>query len=149
MNNKGFAITGIIYGIMLLFILVLTTFLSVLIGNNRRIDALVEGVYETLEYPEIEVTYDTTTNLFSDSTNEHVYITSNRGLYKFSNHNNCRVYLPKNTVIITKTLRDQSGTLSDDEKTLYYLIANDSDGDGIIDIDTTDVEKYEKLDCLS
>ena len=49
MNNKGFAITGILYGLMLIFILALTSFLSILVGKNRRIDELEKSVYENLE----------------------------------------------------------------------------------------------------
>lgn len=56
MNNKGFAITGILYGLMLIFILALTSFLSILVGKNRRIDALTDSVYEKIKYETISIT---------------------------------------------------------------------------------------------
>lgn len=56
MNNKGFAITGILYGLMLVFILALTSFLSILVGKNKRMDALTDSVYERIRYDTISVT---------------------------------------------------------------------------------------------
>lgn len=93
MNNKGFAITSIIYGLMLLFVLVITSFISILVGRNRRMDALIEGVHESVKYEEIKVC-DTCDNRFTNVT----YTTLEKGLYNFDD--NCKIYLPKNTIVI-------------------------------------------------
>ena len=101
MNNKGFAITSIIYGLMLLFIVIISSFLSILVGRNRRVDELVEGVYETVEYETINVTQ-------ADFENEHrAYVTKKRALYNFDiNGEVCLTYLPKFTfyLIIVKII---------------------------------------------
>lgn len=54
MNNKGFAITSIIYGLMLLFVVILTSFIAILVGRSRRMDFLIEGIYEDFENIPVE-----------------------------------------------------------------------------------------------
>lgn len=109
MNNKGFAITSIIYGLMLLFIVIITSFLSILIGKNRRMDKLVEGVYESLEYEQITVK----STAFENSKN--AYVTKEKGLYYFE-YNDCLVYLPKSVILVTDSYKREETS----EATLYY-----------------------------
>jgi len=102
MNNKGFAITGMIYGIMILFLLIISSFMSVLVGRIMRTDALVDEIYETLKYK--EVTIDIASTSFP-------YVTTKRARYNFTNGvSNCNLFLPNNTVI------------AKDSGKLYYLI---------------------------
>ena len=123
MNNKGFAITSIIYGLMLLFVVIIASFLSILVGRNRRMDELVKGVHESVEYEIIEVTE-------ADFENENsAYVTTKRALYKFDiNGNKCKVYLPKNTILITGSFINSTNT--EDANKLYFKI---NDGDASID----------------
>jgi len=113
LNNKGFAITGIIYGLMLLFVLIISSFLSILIGRNRRMDELVLGIYETLEYPSFNVVYDSNTNIFTvdgtASENEGVFVTKQRGKYTIGS---CTMYLPKNVVVISEKMKNPDSTLN-------------------------------------
>lgn len=114
MNNKGFAITGIIYGLMLLFILVLTSFLSILIGRNKRIDALIESTYDSIEYPTFYIEEndgvfkykkDGETNFTEYVAPEgrtDIFITSEKGKYVF---NSCVKYFPENVMFITDKLK--------------------------------------------
>lgn len=133
MNNKGFAITSIIYGLMLLFILAVTSLLSILVGRNRRMDELVEGVYDSLKYPEFNITYSETDNKFSIDgvvqTNEGILITEKRGKYDFSSlgtsYANCVLYLPKNVVITTSEFK----TIGTGLTKLYYSIDGGEDID--------------------
>jgi len=127
MNNKGFAITSIIYGLMLLFVLMIASFLTILVGRNRRMDDLISSVQDTLEYETIEVTYNDSDNKFNDniSTIEDadIYVTPKRAKYNFSNIvSNCIVYLPKNTVVITNSIKTDSSL-----GTLYYGTGSDLD----------------------
>ena len=134
MNNKGFAITSIIYGLMLLFIVIISSFLSILVGRNRRVDELVDGVYETVEYETINVTQ-------ADFENEHrAYITEKRGLYNFDiNGEVCLTYLPKSVILITGA--DKSPGEDAVANKLYYKI---NDGDSSVDT-------YEELEynCIN
>ena len=134
MNNKGFAITSIIYGLMLLFVLAVTSFLSILIGRNRRMDALVEGVYDTVSYEEINVDI----GMFSEETK--TYVTDKKGLYKFDiNGNECVVYLPKGVVLV-----DSNTKLFDGSNDLYYYYATDTS-----DTNGSNLDNYKKLECIN
>ena len=125
MNNKGFAITSIIYGLMLLFVMVVASFISVLVGRNRRMDDLLEGVRESLDYPVIKVEYVDSSNYFKheiDKNNDGSsdvsetfesqlggYITAYRGEYDFSSIvGGCKKYLPKNIVVVYADYFDSS-----------------------------------------
>ena len=128
MNNKGFAITGIIYGLMLIFILTITSFLSILIGRNRRIDSLVETIYENLKYSAIPVSK----SYFEDD--DKVYETKERALYDFYDLN-CKAYLPKNVVLVLGAVKNPSNP--SDSNTIYYS----KDGGESLD-------KYYELTCI-
>ena len=78
MNNKGFAITSIIYGLMILFVMVVSSFLSILVGRMNRMDELLEGVYETVGYEGIRVC-DWCTNKFDEESK--TFVTPKKGLY--------------------------------------------------------------------
>lgn len=43
MNNKGFAITTILYGILILFLMLLVSMLGILSTYNDRLEKLVEN----------------------------------------------------------------------------------------------------------
>lgn len=138
MNNKGFAITSIIYGLMLLFVVIITSFLSILVGRNRRMDELAEGVYESLKYEEIIITKDSFTE--NDNTS---YGTPKRALYHFDIDKDgtveCLSYLPKNTALILGTTRGE-GTEND---VYYYYTKISGDTSG------ADVTNYEKITCIN
>lgn len=150
LNNKGFAITAIIYGIMLLFVLILASFLSVLIGRNKRSDALLDSTYQNIKYDiyNIKISNDGSvlennnsyTAKDGESTKD-IYITSVRALYNFTYNNGstCKAILPKNVVVIDNTLRGES-----DNSKLYYYLVNDSDDDN-----SSDVSKYSVLECIN
>lgn len=85
MNNKGFAITGILYTIFILFIL---TLFAVLTGLNTR-ERLMKKSIESLEYEFVYHNY----YYFIDED-----VAKENGLYYFSNSdtgNYCYSYLKK------------------------------------------------------
>ena len=126
MNNKGFAITSIIYGLMLLFVLVITSFLSILVGRNRRIDELVNSIYEDISYKAIEVK----TTDFENENNS--YVTEKRGLYYFE-PNKCYVYLPKNVVLVTGAFKDSDKSQINE---IYYNVGGDEKLEEYINIES-------------
>lgn len=134
MNNKGFAISSIIYGLMLLFVLCVTSFLTILIGRNRRMDVLVKGVYDTVNYEEIQVDI----SMFSEETK--TYVTEKKGLYNFDiNGSKCSVYLPKGVVLI-----DGNTKGIENSNDLYYYYATDSN-----DNKGENLDNYKKLECIN
>ena len=44
LNNKGFAITGILYGLLILFALLVGSYLTVLTARKNRLDGIVENI---------------------------------------------------------------------------------------------------------
>ena len=119
MNNKGFAITGILYGLMLIFILVLTSFLSILVGKNRRIDELEKSVYESVKLSHITIE-------LTDEVDKYQYTTLSNAIYtiKYSGRE-CNAILPINTVLISGNVK--SNVVNDDK--VYYKFGGSSNLD--------------------
>lgn len=55
LNNKGFAITGILYGILILFALLVASYLTVLTARKNRLDNIITDIEE--EYNNSNITY--------------------------------------------------------------------------------------------
>lgn len=137
MNNKGFAITSIIYSLMLLFILVISSFLSILVGRNRRMDELVESVYETVRYEQIFVPSSVFTEQDGDSSTieDVTYVTEQRGLYHFGYYS-CYVFLPKSVAVVTgKTKNPSDPSISNK---LYFKLNGGSY-----------LEEYQEIVCIN
>ena len=47
LNNKGFAITGILYGLLILFALLVGSYLTILTARKNRLDGIVENIENT------------------------------------------------------------------------------------------------------
>ena len=57
MNNKGFAITTILYGILILFLMLLVSMLGILNTYNDRLEMLIEnnnGARDIINKPYLE-----------------------------------------------------------------------------------------------
>ena len=50
LNNKGFAITGILYGLLILFALLVGSYLTILTAKKNRLDGIITSIEE--EYNE-------------------------------------------------------------------------------------------------
>lgn len=124
MNNKGFAITGILYGVLLLFLMVLISLLSVLVFRLNRFTTLVDEVSSDMENKnlvEINETIDTTK----------YYQTPYRGKYTFTINGTttkCYAYLPKNIALKT------------DSNKMYYIEPTLVGDKYEIDVNTTGTE---------
>ena len=108
LNNKGFAITGILYSVLVLFLMILVSMLSLLSSRQNRLYTLTGTIKEEME---------TKNNIYipeftSDSNDEHTsnplttnigsyFITKYRGKYTFiiNGSNTCYSYLPANIII--------------------------------------------------
>jgi len=49
LNNNGFAITGILYSLLILFVLVMASLLSLLVAKKNRLDVLINDTTTNLE----------------------------------------------------------------------------------------------------
>ena len=108
LNNKGFAISGILYGVLILFLMIVLTLLKILVV---RIDDLDNIQTETIEEVEkvgcaardtIQDSLCSTTFSYDGSVG--YFITKVRGKYEIringNNNNICYAYLPKNIVLV-------------------------------------------------
>ena len=107
MNNKGFAITGILYTLLILFLLIFASFLGELRTRNRFLEKSIES--------------------FEDS---YIGIKKNDGIendlakytgkYEFkdtANGTTCYSYLKKGTIINTKELKYTTETCNSTSET--------------------------------
>lgn len=61
LNNKGFAITSVLYGLLILFVVMTSSYLTVLSAKKNRLDNITK---------EIEDSYDFNTCYFLDDTSQ-------------------------------------------------------------------------------
>lgn len=127
MNNKGFAISGILYGVFLLFLMLLLSLLHVLVVKINRLTTLAEEVNSNVENVGCvgdvadscasELVYDT-----SLGDGESIFTTKVRGKYtiKVNDSTNCSLYLPKNITLVI------------DNKQIKYI--KPDDGSGVINV---------------
>lgn len=93
MNNKGFAISGMLYGILLLFLMILLSLLYVLVIRLERLTTINEEVSQNVENKNIK-------DINQTINTSNYYITSTRGKYEIKiNSNTCYSYLPKNVIL--------------------------------------------------
>lgn len=92
LNNKGFAISAIIYSTLILFLLVLASFLAVLSSKKNQLSKTMESSKSSLVYENIAINKKIGTNDY--------YITPYRGKYKITTSlGTGYILLPKNVVI--------------------------------------------------
>ena len=55
LNNKGFAISAIIYSALILFLLVMLTFLQALSSRRNQLEHVMKSAKEVIEYTTISI----------------------------------------------------------------------------------------------
>lgn len=106
MNNKGFAITGILYTLLILFTLTLISVISVLNTRNK----ILEKASQKIEYKK-------SWNCINDNI---LRITAKKGKYIFvdNNNNECYTYLAENTLLEPNELTFTTSTCNLEKETL-------------------------------
>lgn len=108
LNNKGFAITGILYTVLILFLLLLSSLLLMLTTRINRLIKLTDNINKEVENNNVinisEYLEDSNENKMSNPIDGNKYfITNYRGRYEFvingNNTNICYSYLPENTLL--------------------------------------------------
>ncbi|MGN1311769.1 MAG: hypothetical protein ACI4U4_02005 [Bacilli bacterium] len=87
LNNKGFAITSVLYGLLILFVVFTGTYLSLLGAKKNKLDKITE---------DIEKKYDFNIPLSENEPIEDTYTAPYTGKYTFDN--TCIRYLYKGNV---------------------------------------------------
>lgn len=133
MNKKGFAITTVLYSILIMFILLIATFLN-LLGSKRNI---ITSVFD-----DVSLYYDMTNSyrVCSDLAKE--YVTEYRGEYKISTPTYTGyLYLPANTKILGN---DDSSIIVNGETISF--VSNDNTQYKFMDIKNTSDYDYTSTD---
>lgn len=113
LNNKGFAITAILYSILILFLLLFLATLKILNTRNDRIEKNYESVMKNFtSSDEVNINVDLATG----------YSTKYRGRYEIKiNESTVYTYLPAYTLIVIKEEKLTSVSSGGVEKTLMLL----------------------------
>lgn len=122
MNNKGFAITGVLYTIMILFLLILISILAALSSRNNLLKKSVEKLENRFEGKTVETEILTSAQTAFNTEESIAPVT---GKYKFTTSDTsvpeCYSFIKKdssfkteNIIFTTKTCNDliTSGTFS-------------------------------------
>lgn len=116
MNNKGFAISGILYGVLILFLTILLSILGIMVDRINRLSALNEEISKSVE--EVGYTVPDLEEAYKDSTTN--FTTKIRGKYEIllnqNSNNKCYAYLPKNIMIYVLDNKLQYATPNEEGK---------------------------------
>ena len=52
LNNKGFAITAVLYGLLILFVFLVGSYLTVLTAKKNRVDKITEEIENQKQIPD-------------------------------------------------------------------------------------------------
>lgn len=92
LNNKGFAISTIIYSTLILFLMVMLSFLQAISTSKNKLELAIASVKEVISYSNIDINYE----LGSE-----YYVTPYRGKYTIStSEGTACIYLPNDTLIM-------------------------------------------------
>lgn len=81
LNNKGFAITGILYGLLILFALLVGSYLTILTAKKNRLDGIVADIENEYNNKENISTYTLTITKGTGVSEIHYTVDSNNSSY--------------------------------------------------------------------
>lgn len=87
LNNKGFAITSVLYGLLILFVVMTSTYLTVLSAKKNRLDNITKEIEDSYDF---NIKKENLTESIGDT-----YTAPHTGKYTFDN---CIMYLYKGNV---------------------------------------------------
>ena len=97
LNNKGFAITSVLYGLLILFVVMTSTYLTVLSAKKNRLDNITKEIEDSYDF---NIKKENLTESIGDT-----YTAPYTGKYTFDN---CIMYLYKGNVYEKSELCDAS-----------------------------------------
>lgn len=135
LNNKGFAITGILYTILILFLFALSSLLLTMSTKLNRSIKLTNNIYSSVENKN-EISYIDDENNYID-TNNNYFVAQYRGKYEFVINDGveCFAYFPEDSIILIKNNK------------IYYKKANNIEPSSINVNDINDLTELVISDC--
>ena len=95
LNNKGFAISAVLYSVLILFMLILVSYLTILSVTKKFNTKTLSSINEVMKEEVIEIN-----KVLND---KEYYLTTIRGNYLIELGNrNCYIYLSKNMILVNK-----------------------------------------------
>lgn len=122
LNNRGFAIIGILYGLLILFVFTISSLLTVMVSKKNRVDKLIEEIeekegYNTCFYENNGECHDTSIEIST-------IVADYTGKYMFTiNGRKCFTYLYANQTIPIENLK----CYVKDNGKLSQIVINGSD----------------------
>ena len=141
MNNKGFAITSILFGILILFLLVLVFLLGVLRSQRLRMEKLSDSVNSAIG----EVVCDEITDVV-DIENKHTIENSGRYIIDIGSNNICYLYVKKNDYISLISGQIKVGVKVEDEVKDEVATLINCDNNGITSATITKYCHYGEIE---
>lgn len=96
LNNKGFAITAVLYSLLILFLMLFLATIKILNSERNRLEKIANTVETSSVYMDKK-------DINEEISKDGYYVTPYRGKYIFSindsNTDDCYVYLPVYTVV--------------------------------------------------
>lgn len=95
LNNRGFAISAVLYSVLILFMLILVSYLTILSTTRKFNTKTLSSINEIMKEEVIEIN-----KVLND---KEYYLTTIRGNYLIELYNmNCYIYLSKDMILINK-----------------------------------------------
>ena len=115
LNNKGFAITSVLYGLLILFVLLVASYLTILTARKNRVDKITSKIENSYYFSHTsnEITIDDISNFKAPYTGKYILN------YNESENDDCYVYLKKGSRIDTSNIVGGC-TISNGAKTVAY-----------------------------
>lgn len=116
LNNKGFAITSVLYGLLILFVVMMSSYLTVLSAKKNRLDNIVKEI-------ENSYSFDSEYN-YGNIDIDFPFTAPYTGKYAFGYYG-CNKQLEKGTIINDSSeLNDKDCTKSSNIKVVRYEYCN-------------------------
>ena len=110
MNNKGFAITGILYTLLILFLLLVGSFLGIMRSRNNYLEKSIVSLEDSYVGGEVNDSYS-------------IDIADYTGKYEFSTGDSlCYSYLSKGDIIDVNVIKYTTRECNEMDKTNFELI---------------------------
>lgn len=134
LNNKGFAISAVVYSALVLFLLVISSSLFALSSRGKQLEKATESVKKTFAYSEITLNKTLTSNDF--------YITEYRGKYKIvTPEGTGYILLPRNILIVRSSNGSNVGVKfeSMDNEPIYFSTYQNNSKYKFLEINTDEI----------
>lgn len=109
LNNKGFAITSILYALLILFVLLVSSYLTVLTARKNRLDKITSKIEDDYYFNnERETSINNVSNYTAPYTGKYVF------------GDNCYIYLSKGSILNLSEKVTECTVENGTKVTIYY-----------------------------